>query len=268
MEMIMNSKCRFFAVLIFIITAVSNGCAATHPRRATNLDDMLSRPRKIALLRPEINAQVKYIGTPEFFYSASRGKNWEAMITTGVRRKLEEEGHQIYHHLEIGAMLPRGKRQAELLSKRLTRLTEPAIVSDSDYSKKTVPILVTAEGLIPKEISDEIDFIVAIKGRAKIETIKEFYARWFRNIGFNLMTFPITAASAFIPIPLPISVTISTSVFEASPEDVFVAMIIIDAKTGKIVYQNDYFCATVPGNDTDLQTLGKDLLEEFVKEPE
>jgi hypothetical protein len=261
-EIIMRSFGRLFAILSILIACA---CSTTHPRRASNLDELVKKSKKIAILRPQIDAQVKYIDTPEFFHSTENSRHWESMITTGMRRTLEKDGHKIFHYVEIIKMLPRGKRQSELLTSRLVKLTEPAIESDADYSKKTVPEKVTAKGLIPSQISKEIDFIIAVKGRSKIETIREFYARWTRNIGFNLLTFPITAASAFIPVPLPISVTISTSVFEASPEDMFVSLIVIDVKSGRIIYQNDYFHTSIPGNDEKLQKLGETLLEDFTR---
>lgn len=256
---------RMIVSLAIALVCIFSGCATTHPRRAPNLDGLIAKPKRIALLRPKIDARVKYIDTPEFFYSASRAGQWEAMVTTGMRRSLEMDGHEIFHYLEIGKLLPGGERELKGLGVRLTRLTEPAIEADADYAKKSVPKLSTGESLIPKQLKEKVDFIVAIKGRSKIETIKEFYARWTRNIGFNLMTFPITAASAFIPVPLPISVTISTSLFEPSPEDIFVSVIIIDVKTREIVYQNDYFSTSIPSDDEELQELGFDLLEDFTK---
>ena len=256
---------RIIACTAIILLCISTGCATTHPRQAANLDSLIAKPKRIALLRPKIDAQVKYIDTPEFFYSASRSGQWEAMVTTGMRRSLEMDGHEIFHYLEMGKLLPGGERELRGLNVRLTKLTEPAIEADADYSKKSVPKLATSENLIPKQLKERVDFIIAVKGRSKIETLKEFYARWTRNIGFNLMTFPITAASAFIPVPLPISVTISTSVFEASPEDIFMSVIIIDVKTREIVYQNDYFSTSIPSDDEDLQELGFDLLEDFTK---
>lgn len=241
------------------------GCAVTHPRRSPDLDKIVASPKRIAVLRPAIDAKVKYISVPEFFLSPSFSALWSSGLATGLRRNLERDGHFVYHSIEIQEMLPGGRQVVEEITDQLVALTEKAIVADPDYSRQNVPLAVNAKGLIPAQLQNSVDLIVATKGRATIETIREFYARWFRNIALNLATLPITASSAFIPVPLPISVTISTSFLEKSPEDCFISMIVIDTKSGRIVYQNDYFNQDLPNDATGLGELALDLLEEFVR---
>lgn len=248
-----------FSAIVMLASATS-GCVTSHPRPSPGLDKIVGAPQRIAILKPDLDTRVKYINTPEFFFSKSRAELWATNIVTGVRRGLEDDHHKIFHYTEIDKMLPRGRPQAALLTRRLVDLTEPAIESDADYSKGSIPILITAEGLIPPQLAEQVDLIVAIKGHAKIETVKEFYARWFRNIGLNLLTFPISLASAFIPVPIPLSVTISTSIFEPNPEDVFVSLIVVDTKTSKIVFQNDYYTTYLPGDDTEFQEMGLALI--------
>ena len=94
------------------------------------------------------------------------------------------------------------------------------------------------------------------------ETNKELWWRWTKNIGLNLATLPIAVASIFIPVTLPISVTISTSIFEPSPDRIYAELVVLDTRTGKVVYQNDDYYTTVP-EDEDLAEVADRLLEEF-----
>lgn len=252
-------------VLTAILGLAGIGCNVTHPRTSPDLEALISKPKRIALLRPELAAKVKYIKTKEFFLSPKYSADYATSLTTGYRRVLERDEHTVIREIEIRDLLPEGDAALDKLSRDLIALVEKAIVADPDYSSQNVPLSVNGKELIPDELRERVDFIVATKGRLMVETTKEWYARWGRNIGLNLLTLPISLVSTFIPITLPLSVNISTSIFESSPEEMFIAMIIIDCRDGGIIYQNDVTSRDIPGDQDDCQELAEDLLDEFIK---
>ena len=86
------------------------------------------------------------------------------------------------------------------------------------------------------------------------------------NLGFNILAMPITLVWIFVPVALPASVFVSTSILKLSPDRLFAYMVAVEAETGRVIYQNDYYANWVPEGPSGYSSLAAALLEEFRRE--
>ena len=121
----------------------------------------------------------------------------------------------------------------------------------------------SARAFLPPGLADELDVLIAVKGRVTVETTKEWYYRWGRNVGLNILFFPVSLLGALFPFASPLTVNISTSFIEGSPEECFFSLVAIEVATGRILYQNDLFTRNIPRDEDDLGGTAEDLLEAF-----
>ncbi|MFC1706348.1 hypothetical protein ACFL59_05920 [Planctomycetota bacterium] len=253
---------RILAIGIGFLWLLGTGCSVTHPRAAKDLGRLLKRPRRILLLEPDVNVMVKYISTPRTVHVRRLTRDFHGWLANGVAAVLREQNHQVYYAPKVPS-LARRKASVRRLRSDLIGLTETIIEHDPAYELETIPPGISTRGRVPPWVASNVDLIVVLSGEVLMETTKEFYVRWFRNVVLNVLLFPVSLVSALVPLAMPISVNISTSIFEGSPEHVSVTMGVIDCRRERFVYENDYYYTTAPRDREDLQDLAEELLEEF-----
>ena len=253
------------ALLLFFLPLV--GCRVTHPRRAAELDLLLATPRRIAVLKPRCEVRVPYIHTPERLLSPEASEELAGELSTALRRSLEARGHQHFHFIELSddPLLDAGPLEA--LRSALIEATRKSVLADLDYRAPILDPRARLEAHIPGAVSGRVELIIACAGRAVIETDQQFVDRWVRNVGLNLLTLPVNLLSSLIPIAAPLSINISTSLFERSPDELFLSLVVVRTSDGRIVYQNDLYEADVPSDSAELAELADALLEGFIREP-
>jgi len=244
---------------------LSLGCSVTHPRVASSAREVVSTPCRIAILRPAIEASVKYYRSKQFLQSPKAGLVIGTGLSIASRRFLESLGHTTVHDVELQALVTGGKRRVRRLNASLHAILQRVIIADLDYSHPAIAEEVAAEGVVPPELRGKVDLLVAMRGTARLETERETRTRWIRNITFNVLTFPFTLASSLLPFPTPLSVTISTQMFERSPDRCFVSAVVVDCRTNRILFLNDYSHESVPRKDGEHEALVKKLLTLFEK---
>jgi hypothetical protein len=248
---------------LLLAAALLAGCAVTHPRRTEELAALLEKPARIAILEPRVDVRVKYISTEEFMLTRSGSAAFGRELANAYEKVLGAAGHEVFRGDRLAEIAAEERAELEVLNEALLELAEEAIASDPAYSSAWLAAELTAAEIVPPGLAAKVEMIVATKGYAQLETSLGFRMRWIRNVTFNILTLPISIASTFIPFAMPISVTISTSLIEGSPERMFLHMVVIDAKRGTFVYQNDYSSKTVPQKESKFESVVKNLLEEF-----
>ncbi|MCZ6795110.1 MAG: hypothetical protein O7J95_16020, partial [Planctomycetota bacterium] len=115
----------------------------------------------------------------------------------------------------------------------------------------------------------QAELIVAVHARAKKETHREFWHRWMGNLGLNIVFLPLTLVWLFVPVALPAlpaSVYFTSKFVSLSPDRLFSYLIAVDAASGRIIYQNDFFSKWVPEDEDGYRRLVERLLEGFQRE--
>ena len=261
-----KARQRLVSAVLSVTLSVGSGCVVTHPRSVDDLGEILESPRTILVLAPRVEVWVKNMSTEEFFRVDADGEEFAGELVQTTRTLLEGMGHGtlVEESVDPGpgsSGLPLDRLRAKLLD-----LAEQVISRDPEHVLRTIPEGLTAKGLIPPELLGQAELIVAVHARAKKETHREFWQRWRGNLGLNIVLLPLTLVWVFAPVALPASVYVTTNLVTLSPDRLFSYLIAVDAASGRIIYQNDFFSKWVPEDEDDYRRLVERLLEGFQRE--
>ncbi|MEM7234270.1 MAG: hypothetical protein AAF517_18980 [Planctomycetota bacterium] len=263
----MRQLLRQVFVLAFLLPI---GCAYTHPRTSPEMVDRITPGSRVLFLEPGTDVNVQLIKTRRFVYSPELSTNFADAVQDSFRKSLEARELEV---IDEDTFRRRSRRKSTFLDgfrEALVQTVLESIAADPDHQDISIDERVD----IPRELVHlgveypEVDFVVAIAAQVKTETERQFWRRWVGNFSFNLLTLPVSLASAFIPVTLPLSVNISTTVVETSPDEVFAQLAIVDLRDGRILYQNDYSAYYLPAEPEDFDDWVERLLEDFVPRPE
>lgn len=243
------------------------GCAELHTRWVEDLDEVLADSSRILLVQPDVEVSVKNFQTDTFFVvddlSATVGRH----VRAACREELRRRGLRVTPRTDPADERPTPEILTEL-REALLLLADEVIESDLAYDRRRIPEELSARDAIPERLRGRFDLMATLRVRIQTETGKETFWRWFGNIGWNLLTLPISIASSFIPITMPISVNISTSIFVPSPDRIFATCIVVDGRTGRVVYQSDYYSRSAPVEPDQVVDLVEELLSDLGPDPE
>lgn len=255
-------------MIALLALSLASGCAYTHPRRSDELPLALKEPRAVLILAPVADVRLKLISAEEFFTAREESDRLAKLLLSEIEQAIESSGHRAYTEDEIRSASPSLAGALDGLAENLLGIAAEVISLDAGYNSRRCD-MIDASAVIPRELRDgqigyrELDLAIAIGIRADKETRREFWQRWVRNLTYNIVTLPLGLVSAFIPISTPLSVNISTSILEPSPDRIFATLIIVDLRSAAILYQNDYFAEELPESAGDLRALVERLFEEF-----
>lgn len=240
------------------------GCATSHPRAVGAIDQVMRGTHTVAVLRPDLEVAVKYIGTGETFTSRQLDARCTQLLEQALARVCRGRGYEPVLHRDVvaalarvGAATPRWRE----LRERAEALSTAIILADPSYEQEHLPPCAVPALPVLLPPSHGCDAVLFVWGEAVLETDEETFWRFVKNITWNLAMLPVSIASAFVPLAMPLTISVSTSFFEHSPDRVWMRALLLDPRTGAAIYHGDFYLESVKLLDRAWDTIAGDLLE-------
>ena len=205
----------------------------------------------------------------DYLEDEARGVAMARYLSDGLRRTLREDGGRepLLDSDAIG-LLGGDPVRARALADALLASARKDMVKDAGYDTKTLEGVVD-QGVLPRELRAPYDAIVVVGGRLKQETTHEFYRRWEITLGRNILAIPLLIP-VIIPFTLPIGLSILLSgfrgvTFPTTPNTSYVQLAVFDAKTGKLLFANDWYDGDAIEDPIDAAKVAKELLEDMLR---
>jgi len=233
---------RAVALLLVAVTPLS-GCASTHPRVPAGWAERAAAIRGVALIEPHLDVSVKYIDTNRFLTSSALVADAQERFLGALRARLAELGYPSGPAFVAEAA---GESSEQLDVRKVYRgrvveLSDLLLLEDPGHELEVLPPIAVSD--LPSLEAKGVDADLALYawGEARLETGQETYERLLENFMWNLLLLPISVATAFIPLAMPLTVSLSANFWTGSADTVWVRLVLVDLKSGKFVYHNDYF---------------------------
>ena len=249
--------------LWLLLACPLSGCSVSHTTGVHDADWRLGRARRIAVLTPDTTFALKVFETEEYVQDPVRSHQARAIFLDAINHGLNQRG---YRTVVIHDQPQRpGWKVLSELKRRLQTLSRGILEWDPDITRERlgqwpVPgsVGLPLEASLPPEARN-CDLLIYLTGSVRMETPREAVNRWSRTLFLNLASVPFVVAGYFIPIALPLTVQISTSLYNPSPDVLSLRMLVVDLSERRAIWHHHYFRARVKLFD-DLWT---DAAEEF-----
>ncbi len=271
--------------LALLAPLVTVGCSTIHPRAQADLAERTNELKRLAVLFPDVRVAVSYTGTEMLMYSPEVSTITADLMQARCEKVLEDMGYTtesleavdfrpevsadtLLPWIHTGFQAPPGVPSTSrpvLTNERARRVAAAEAVlasvvsNDPDYFSAVLAEDLTYKG--PYADLAGYDLVLLVFGTTRAETTAERYWRWVKNLTLNLLMVPVAAVSFFIPIALPLTISLSFF-FEGTPDRSFYGLVAFDPRTGRVEFTNDFFQRGAASLD-DAEYAIERMLEDF-----
>lgn len=251
------------------LLVLTMGCATRHYRTAEYLEERIPQIRNILVLTPQVAIKMKYIATEHYVDAPLRNAKAGEQLLAAYREKLSELGYNCSLEQVSLQDTQAYRTMVDQLKLELRETGEGIIRDDLEYRKPAMfpQLLQPIKSEIPTAWS-KYDAVIFCYGEASLETDAECTNRWVQNVVFNVLLLPLSVSSYIFPFVLPLTLSTSTFAINRSPDKCYVAMVMLDLKDRKIVYQYDYSVDKLGLGSDEFYDIGFESLDRFTSKKE
>lgn len=256
------------AAIALVLSA--SGCTVTHPRYAPELSRRWPDCLRLVVVPGTVTAEAKNYLADDYFQDEARGASFAQILGDAASAYLRDEGgREVRHEGEAVAALGGDRERVRAVADALLAHARRWMAHDAGYDDPMLHGLAPDTGAVPHELRRGFDAIVVVGGRARYESAHEAYHRYGEIVVRNILAFPLIVVSPIIPFALPASLAIilqgQGGYWQSAPNAAYFEVAVFDARTGRLLFANDWFQASPIVERNDFDAVAKDLLEKLAK---
>jgi hypothetical protein len=264
-------KSRPRALLPVLMCMLLAGCRAmAHPRYAPELENRMPDCRRIVVFSGTIQTEVKNYKTDDWFTSPAVGVHYGQLFAQSVGRVLRDRmKRDVRIEAEAAVALGGDGALARTVADRLLAHAREWMARDPGHESERLAGLSSDPRVVPEELRRNFDAVLVVGGRTKYESDPDRSARYLDIVARNAIAYPLVLLSPLFPPLLPISIATlaqgATGYWVGAPNVSYFSVALFDARTGRLLYVNDWFDTQKIDDEEGFADVARELLNPIVR---